>query len=114
MLAPSGHNTQPWLFRIRGDAVDLRADRRRSLPMVDPDDRELIMSCGAALAFLRVAIRALGRTAHVQRFPDAADPDLLATVRLGEPCIGVWVNVALLLALILAQRLHSFASPTAG
>lgn len=36
ILAPSSHNTQPWLFRISGDHVDVLADRRRRLPVVDP------------------------------------------------------------------------------
>jgi nitroreductase len=26
ILAPSGHNTQPWLFRMRDQAVELYAD----------------------------------------------------------------------------------------
>jgi nitroreductase len=26
VLAPSGHNTQPWLFKIDGDTVELSAD----------------------------------------------------------------------------------------
>ena len=29
--APSGHNTQPWLFRLEEDHVDLLADRTRAL-----------------------------------------------------------------------------------
>jgi hypothetical protein len=36
VLAPSGHNTQPWLFSVRGDTVDLYADRTQALPVVDP------------------------------------------------------------------------------
>jgi hypothetical protein len=36
VLAPSGHNTQPWLFRMRDQAVELYADRTRALPVVDP------------------------------------------------------------------------------
>ena len=40
ILAPSGHNTQPWLFRLTGAGVEVRADRRRALPVVDPHDRE--------------------------------------------------------------------------
>lgn len=46
MLAPSTHNTQPWLFHIRGDEVELYADRTRVLHTMDPEDRQLIMSCG--------------------------------------------------------------------
>jgi nitroreductase len=83
VLAPSGHNTQPWLFRVRGDEVELYADRTRGLPVVDPEDRALVISCGAALLYLRVAIRYFGYADEVQTFPDPEDPDLLARVRLG-------------------------------
>jgi nitroreductase len=55
ILAPSSHNTQPWRFRLRGPTLDLLADRRRALPVVDPEDRALVISCGAALGHLRVA-----------------------------------------------------------
>lgn len=83
-LAPSSHNTQPWLFRLEDRAVALLADRTRALPVNDPDDRELTLSCGCALFNLRVATAAAGFRARVQPFPDAADPDLLARVHL-EP-----------------------------
>ena len=53
--APSSHNTQPWLFRVEDGAVHLLADRTRALPVNDPDDRELTISCGCALLNLRVA-----------------------------------------------------------
>src|SRR5262245_23757995 len=35
--APSVHNTQPWLFRLRSDGVDVFVDRRRQLISLDPD-----------------------------------------------------------------------------
>jgi hypothetical protein len=89
--APSSHNSQPWLFRITaGDALELRADRARALPVVDPDDRELVISCGAALFQLCVALRHFGCAARLERLPDAADPDLLARVRLS----GAWERTA--------------------
>src|SRR5262245_5767701 len=59
--APSIHNTQPWLFRPRGDAVDVLADRRRRLATLDPEGREMFVSVGAAVFNLRVAVRAHGR-----------------------------------------------------
>jgi hypothetical protein len=85
VLAPSGHNTQPWLFNVSGGAVELHDDRTRGLPVVDPEDRALVISCGAALFFLRVAIRHFGYTDEVRTFPSPDDPDLLAEVRLGTP-----------------------------
>jgi nitroreductase len=84
VLAPSGHNSQPWLFKIDGDTVELYADRSRALPVVDPYDRELTISCGAALLHLRLALHHFGYTGTVFPFPDLDDPDLLARVRLGK------------------------------
>lgn len=81
-LAPSSHNTQPWLFRIDGPTVELLADRTRALPVNDPEDRELTISCGCALFNLRVAAATAGMQAQVQLLPDAGDADLLARVRL--------------------------------
>ena len=89
VLAPSSHNTQPWIFRIGASAIDLFADRHRALPVNDPEDRELAISCGAALMNLRVAAGKQGFHVQVERLPDPEDPDRLArlTVRRenGEP-----------------------------
>src|SRR5215469_13918562 len=84
VLAPSGHNSQPWLFKIDEDTVELYADRSRALPVVDPDDRELTISCGAALLNLRVALRHFGYRDVVQALPEPDDPDLLARIHVGE------------------------------
>ncbi len=83
MLAPSSHNSQPWVFQLVGEHLELLADRSRALPVVDPEDRELIMSCGAALVFLRLALRNFGYDSVVRLFPDPSRVDLLATVELG-------------------------------
>ena len=77
-LAPSSHNTQPWLFSVRGQSIELIADRRRALPVNDPLDRELAISCGAALFNLRVAAAADGYATEVVLKPDPGQPDLLA------------------------------------
>jgi hypothetical protein len=72
ILAPSSHNTQPWLFKITGDnTVELYADRTRALALVDPTDRALTISCGAALSHLQIAIRHFGYAYKVEPFPDS-------------------------------------------
>jgi len=58
--APSLHNTQPWSFRLAGEAIELYADRSRQLPVADPSGRELRIACGAALFNLRLALLGLG------------------------------------------------------
>jgi hypothetical protein len=92
ILAPSGHNTQPWAFRISKDnnTIHLYADRTRALPVVDPDDRELTISCGAALFNLQLAISYFGYKFEISLLPpqqqgkgiEENDHDLLATVRV--------------------------------
>ena len=83
VLAPSSHNAQPWLFNLTEDAVELYADRQRSLPQADPEDRELILSCGAALFLLRVTLHHFTYSGEVECFPEPHDQNLLARVRLG-------------------------------
>ena len=60
ILAPSSHNRQPWSFRVTADGIEVYADYSRRLPVVDPDDRELVMSVGAAITNLRVAAAHFG------------------------------------------------------
>ena len=87
ILAPSGHNTQPWLFRIGAADVDVIADRTRALPVVDPFDRALVISCGAALAFLEIAARRFGLKTHVDLMPDIMDTDVIARVRFAKGAV---------------------------
>lgn len=84
ILAPSGHNGQPWLFRLEGGRLEVRADRTRALPVIDPDDRELLISCAATVHLLRVALGHLGCAPEVAILPDSGDPDLLAVVSIGD------------------------------
>jgi len=85
LRAPSVHNTQPWRWRIRSDGAELHADWNRHLVATDPDRRDLVLSCGAALHHLQVALAARGMAVQVRRMPDAEDRGHLATVavRLG-------------------------------
>src|SRR5690349_15255938 len=78
--APSIHNSQPWRWQVRPDRLLLFANADRALPQADPDSRDLLLSCGAALHHAIVGLASLGWRAEVHRFPDLDQPDLLATV----------------------------------
>lgn len=80
MYAPSVHNSQPWRFAIRGDYLEVFADRTRALHVIDPTGRELHISCGAAIYCARVALRSLGKQVHVSLLPHDSEPDHLATI----------------------------------
>jgi nitroreductase len=80
--APSVHNTQPWRFRLSQGSIEMFADTRRRL-QVDPEGRELLISCGAALFGLRLAVRSLGYQPVVDLGPALPRRRLLARVSLG-------------------------------
>jgi nitroreductase len=80
--APSVHNSQPWRFRVTAGGIDVFADPRRRLASIDPDGRELLMSVGAAVFNLRVAVGSHGRRPVVRLFPDG-QPAPVARVSAG-------------------------------
>jgi len=78
--APSIHNTQPWRFVVGPRSIEVHADPARGLAVIDPSARALIISCGAAVLNLRVALAFLGRRARIRWLPNPALPTHLATV----------------------------------
>jgi len=108
--APSIHNTQPWLFRPHGDAIDVLVDRTRQLAVLDPEGREMFVSVGAAVFNLRVAVRAHGHETSVQLTPDPDEPDLVATVSKEKPAAAPGGVTAMLDAI---PRRHTNRRPFA-
>jgi hypothetical protein len=78
--APSVHNSQPWHWVFEGAVLDLFVDRRRWVHSADRSGREAIISCGAVLDHLRVAMVAAGWQAHIERFPNPNNRDHLASL----------------------------------
>jgi len=91
VLAPSSHNSQPWLFAVADDEIRVYADESRQLTVADPDGRELYLSVGCALENLVIAAKQFGLGVTVtyaseteNRRADDATTRHVATVRL-EP-----------------------------
>jgi len=87
-LAANSHNSQPWKFAIKDNAIEIHPDYTRRLPVVDPNDRELWISLGCALENLLIAAQAVGYSAelnypvttdfiHVELTPDTPKHDTL-------------------------------------
>jgi hypothetical protein len=102
--APSLHNTQPWRFRVTEKAVELYADTSRQLG-VDSDGREMLISCGAALFGLRLAVRSLGCLAEVDLLPGGP---VLVRVRPGLPSAMTAEERSMLKAVL---RRHTHRGP---
>lgn len=64
-LAPSPHNTQPWLFKILRNQIDIFADKDRHLKSADPTYRMMLLAIGAAIENLNVAARQIGYQATI-------------------------------------------------
>lgn len=60
VLAPSSHNSQPWLFEIKDDQILISANRNRSLPASDRNERQLYISLGCAITNICVAAEHAG------------------------------------------------------
>jgi hypothetical protein len=78
--APSLHNSQPWQWVAEGARLHLYVDHSRILYSTDKSGREALISCGAVLDHLGVAMAAAGWTANVDRFPDPNNLDHLASL----------------------------------
>ena len=66
-LAPSPHNTQPWLFRVASGSLTISPDATRALPAADPRQRALAISlgCAAASVLITAAASGLGMTLEI-------------------------------------------------
>ena len=82
--APSVHNSQPWRWVAEDGVLRLFVDRRRTVPGTDRSGRQALISCGAALDHLRVAMLAAGWHAETERFPNPNDPDHLASIEFSS------------------------------
>ena len=77
--APSLHNSQPWQWVFNRGQLRLFLDPSRVMD-TDKSAREAIISCGAALDHLRVAMAAAGWQSHIDRFPNPDSPNHLASI----------------------------------
>lgn len=82
-LAPSVHNTQPWVLEFHDDdahGMSLFQRFDRALPRHDPLGRDRLMSCGAALQNVLLAMRILGWDPEFDLFPNGSRRDEVARV----------------------------------
>ncbi len=58
--APSGHNTQPWKFKLNKNNIEVYPDFDKELPIVDKNHRELYISLGCAVENICIAANEFG------------------------------------------------------
>ncbi len=82
ILAANAHDTQPWLFALGTNRIDLFADPSRNIGAIDPLRREMYISLGCALENLTLAAQASGFTPTVTLLPTPGDAAHVARVDL--------------------------------
>lgn len=80
VLAPSLWNSQPWRFESEQSTIRIVSDMGRWLPAIDPDQRNLHLSLGAALENLLVAARGYGLRPSVTYLPHDGTGGVVAEV----------------------------------
>lgn len=92
ILAHSVLNTQPWQFRVKHDVAEIHLDKSRQLAQRDPEFKQALLSCGAAIGNLIVACRYFGYEPNVNLLTGGLNSTLVATVALGalvEPGVEI-------------------------
>jgi hypothetical protein len=84
--APSYHNSQPWHWVADREGLHLFLDPHRVV-QTDHSKRQALISCGAVLDHLRVAMAAGGWKAHIDRFPDPNNFEHLASIGFTEKAV---------------------------
>ena len=91
VLAANPHDTQPWLFRVSDDAIEVYADASRNLGAMDPYLREMHLGLGCAVENMTLTGPPNGYAVRVEAAPGALTdllqrdrPVLAATLRLSK------------------------------
>ena len=79
ILAPSGHNTQPWKIHIAGQTLTLYAHSGRYLPYSGLKANEPLVSLGSFLGVLKVAASGMGYKLSITH---SESNDKIATVKI--------------------------------
>jgi hypothetical protein len=64
ILAPSGHNTQPWKFSINDNKINVLLDSSRLLKVSDANDRQSYLSIGCLIKNIKIAANYFGYKAE--------------------------------------------------
>jgi hypothetical protein len=101
-------------LRLADDRLGIYADRSRRLHVLDPNARQLTLSCGCALMNSRISLASDGVAVTVARMPDPTDPDLLVVLTLDHTGVDPGPDMAELGMLATALELrqtnqHGFA-----
>jgi hypothetical protein len=84
LLAPPERNWQPWEFRLSDHFVELFTGDASPAGALDSEGRETLIACGAAMQYLKLALKHFGSLGRVEIFPHLDQPALAARIHAGH------------------------------
>lgn len=84
VLAPSTHNIQPWLYRVRNNTCELLFNPELKLKYADQKGRDLYISLGCTLENLILAARYYGLKENIAYEANDNDDNRVATILFEE------------------------------
>lgn len=108
--APWKRNLQPWHWHVTTHRLDLHANHDGNDAPADPDRRDLLLDCGAALHHCQVGLAALGWQSRVDRLPDPHQPEYVAALEV-YPRAADELDIALAAAIPTRRTDHRPPSP---
>ncbi|MCK4623646.1 MAG: nitroreductase [Desulfuromonadales bacterium] len=84
VTAPSGDNCQPWKFAVNDRQIKVFNVPGKDTSLYNFQQMASLVAHGALLENILIAAPSLGFMPKIEYFPDSGNPDLVATVELGE------------------------------
>ncbi|MBN1623794.1 MAG: hypothetical protein JW903_05460, partial [Clostridia bacterium] len=88
IMAASSHNMQPWKVRIDSESsFTLLADMSKILPVIDPDNKQLMMSQGTFIGAVKSYAKEQGidlRVEYIMQDTDNDSPEIASFFILNE------------------------------
>lgn len=82
--APSGSNSQPWSFNIKGNEILVFAHPQKDHPVLNFRNRGTWLAHGALVENIKVAAGAFGLKSEIKIFPDNTNHNLTARIKLSQ------------------------------
>lgn len=87
VCAPSGDNSQPWRFRVKGDIIESYNLPEKDNPIFNYKQRGSHVAHGALLENMIIAAAEFGYTTKVDLFPDATNPSFISRLTLKKDVV---------------------------
>jgi nitroreductase len=82
--APSGDNSQPWKFKLKGSLLEVYNLPDKDLPFFNFEQRGSLAAHGALLENIKIASGHFGLNLEIKTFPESAEPNLIARVEFTQ------------------------------